>query len=165
MRRGESMELNFEGLEMQKWDIITDRAQRVGEKKCGHLSSCLVIKMAKTALFCIFYWWQQKNCHSFGEIHKYIWQLGQNCLNGEKSSRLVEILPALKRDLTWVEWIHSHKEQFVFRMWNTLFCWDLTQVRYPAQDGYLTSYNQSLRGKQLTVFARQSHLDSIVYFL
>ena len=26
------MELNFEGLEMQKWNVLTDRAQRVDEK-------------------------------------------------------------------------------------------------------------------------------------
>ena len=29
---GEGMELNFEGLEIQKWNIPTDRAQRVNKK-------------------------------------------------------------------------------------------------------------------------------------
>ena len=32
MQRGYPKELNFEGLEMQKWNIPTDRAQRVDEK-------------------------------------------------------------------------------------------------------------------------------------
>ena len=40
MQRGEPMELNFEGLKMQKWNIPTDRAQRVHEKNCV---ICLVI--------------------------------------------------------------------------------------------------------------------------
>ena len=34
MQRGHPMELNFEGLEMQKWNIPTDRVQRV-DKKIG----------------------------------------------------------------------------------------------------------------------------------
>ena len=33
------MELNFEGLEMQKWNTQTNRAQRVDGKKWGHFSS------------------------------------------------------------------------------------------------------------------------------
>ena len=33
------MKLNFEGLEMHKWIIPTEIAQKVNEKKCGHLSS------------------------------------------------------------------------------------------------------------------------------
>ena len=31
-KNGDHKELNFEGLEMQKWHIPTDRAQRVDEK-------------------------------------------------------------------------------------------------------------------------------------
>ena len=38
MQRGDPMELYFEGLEMQKWNISTDRAQRIDEKKWGQLS-------------------------------------------------------------------------------------------------------------------------------
>ena len=40
MQRGNPMELNVEDLEMQKWNIPTDRAQRVDEKK---KVICLVI--------------------------------------------------------------------------------------------------------------------------
>ena len=40
MQRGDPMELNFEGLEMQKWNIPTDGALRVDEK---YGISCLVI--------------------------------------------------------------------------------------------------------------------------
>ena len=32
MEKGEPMELKFEGIEMRKWNIIMDRAQRVDEK-------------------------------------------------------------------------------------------------------------------------------------
>ena len=32
MQKGDPMELNFESLEMQKWNIPTDRAQKVDEK-------------------------------------------------------------------------------------------------------------------------------------
>ena len=37
--KGDPMELNFESLEKQKWNIPTDRAQRLDEKKWGHLSN------------------------------------------------------------------------------------------------------------------------------
>ena len=54
------MELTFESLQMQKWNIPTDRVQRVDEK---NVIICLVImftpgvmaiKMSKMAHFCIF---------------------------------------------------------------------------------------------------------------
>ena len=32
-------ELSFEGLEMQRWNVPTDRDQQANEKKWGHLSS------------------------------------------------------------------------------------------------------------------------------
>ena len=59
MQRGNPMELNFEGLKIQKWNIATDGTQRVDEKN-GFI--CLVImltprvmvikmsKMAETAI-------------------------------------------------------------------------------------------------------------------
>ena len=37
MQKGDPMELNFEGLEMWKWNIPTDRAQRVHEKNLPKL--------------------------------------------------------------------------------------------------------------------------------
>ena len=40
MQKGDSTKLNFEGLEMQKWNIPTDRARRADEKN-GVI--CLVI--------------------------------------------------------------------------------------------------------------------------
>ena len=39
MQEGDSTKLNFEGLEMQKWNIPTDSARRADEKKWGYLSS------------------------------------------------------------------------------------------------------------------------------
>ena len=68
------MELNLEGLEMQKWNIPTDRAQRVDGKNeviCLVVmfnSGDMVIKMS----ICIFYWCLQKFGHSLGKILKYI---------------------------------------------------------------------------------------------
>ena len=41
MQEGDSTKLNFEGLEMQKSNIPTDRARRADEKKNGVI--CLVI--------------------------------------------------------------------------------------------------------------------------
>ena len=35
---GDLVELNFKGLEIQKWNIPTNRAHRVDEKNDGHLS-------------------------------------------------------------------------------------------------------------------------------
>ena len=55
--KGDRMELNFEGLQIQKWNIPTDRAQRFDEKN-GAI--CLVImftpkvmvfKMSKIVVF------------------------------------------------------------------------------------------------------------------
>ena len=37
MQSGDPMELNFEGLEMPKWNVPTDRVQAV-DKKWGHSS-------------------------------------------------------------------------------------------------------------------------------
>ena len=60
------MELNFEGLKMQNWNIPTDRAERVDEK---NVVICLVImftsrvtvnKMSKMSQFYFLYQWQQK---------------------------------------------------------------------------------------------------------
>ena len=36
--KGEPMELNFEVLEVEKWNILTDKAQQLDEKNCIHLS-------------------------------------------------------------------------------------------------------------------------------
>ena len=57
-------ELNFEGLEMQKWNIPTDRAHRVDEKigvTCllsMFTSAVIATEMLKMAHFCIFCGWQ-----------------------------------------------------------------------------------------------------------
>ena len=50
MQRGDSKKLNFEGLEMQKWNKTMDRAQRADEK---NEVSCLVF-MSKMANFLYF---------------------------------------------------------------------------------------------------------------
>ena len=55
------MELNFESLEMQKWNIPTNRAQRAGEQNGAiclvikFTSRVMVIKMSKTAHFLHFF--------------------------------------------------------------------------------------------------------------
>ena len=60
MQKGDSIEVNFEGLEMQNWNIPTDRVQREDEK---NVIICLVImftygvmiiKMSKMAHFLYF---------------------------------------------------------------------------------------------------------------
>ena len=67
MQRGNLMELNFKGPEMQKLDIPTDRAQRLDEKN-GII--CLVImftpgvmvtRMSKMAQFLCFLLMKAKN--------------------------------------------------------------------------------------------------------
>ena len=51
------MQLNFEGLQMQKWNILTDRAQKASEKKgiiCPAITfppKVMVIKMAHLFVF------------------------------------------------------------------------------------------------------------------
>ena len=59
-KRGDPIELNFESLDMQKWNIPTGRAQKV-DNKMGYfvLLSCLFpelwsLKLQKWFNFCIF---------------------------------------------------------------------------------------------------------------
>ena len=81
MQKGDPIEVNFEGLEMQKWNIPTDRVQRVDEK---NVIICLVImftygvmviKMSKMAHFLYFLLMIAKNSHSFGKTFKCIWKI------------------------------------------------------------------------------------------
>ena len=81
MQKGYPMELNFEGLETNKWNIPKDRAQKLDEKN-GVI--CLVImftprlcllKCQKWLIFCSFYWWQQKISHSLGKRFECIWKI------------------------------------------------------------------------------------------
>ena len=76
------MELNFEGLEIKKWNIPTDRAQRVDEKygvisPTYHVYSrkSWSLKCQKWIMFCILCSWQQKNSHSVGKIFKCTWKI------------------------------------------------------------------------------------------
>ena len=66
---------------MQKWNIPTNRAQRV-DKKMGSFVylSCffpevMVIKCQKWIIFCIFYCCQQKISHSSEKIFTCIWKI------------------------------------------------------------------------------------------
>ena len=68
------MELNFKGLEMQKWHIPAGKGQKVDEK---NEVSCLVImfnptvtviKISQMAHFCISYWWQRKISLMLGKM-------------------------------------------------------------------------------------------------
>ena len=60
------MELDFEGLEMQKWNILTDKAQTVDERDgviypvVMFTLRVMVIRMLKIVHFCIFSSEQQK---------------------------------------------------------------------------------------------------------
>ena len=79
---GRGMELNFGGFEMQKWNIPTVRAQRVGEKIgvicCLFIlftSGLMVIKKSKMANFCIFCQQLQKISHSLDKIFTCIWKI------------------------------------------------------------------------------------------
>ena len=55
------MELNFEGLEIQKWNIPTNRTRRVDEKNgviflvITFTSGVMAIKMLKMAQFLVFF--------------------------------------------------------------------------------------------------------------
>ena len=81
MQRGDPMELNFEGFEMQKWKIPTDRAQMGDEKNqvvclvIMFTPGIMVIKCQKWLIICIFCWWQQKASHSLGRIFRCIWKI------------------------------------------------------------------------------------------
>ena len=66
--------MNFEGLEMQKCNIPTERELKELMKKIGPfvLLLCLLpelwsSKCQKLLILCIFCWWQQKNIHIFGK--------------------------------------------------------------------------------------------------
>ena len=66
------MEWNFEVLEMQKWNVPTDIAQRVGAKNGAICLFIMIIhrvkalKMSKMALL-LFCWWGQKISHSLAK--------------------------------------------------------------------------------------------------
>ena len=74
MRKENSMELNFEGLEMQKWNIPTDRIQRSGKKNgVIHLFEMFthwvtVIKMSQIAKFLYFLLMAAKHWSQFRQI-------------------------------------------------------------------------------------------------
>ena len=88
--KGNPMELSFKGLEIQKWNIPTDRAQRV-DKKNG--VTCLiimftpgvtVIKMSKIVHFLYFQLVTAKFSHNLSKNLKknyahFLW-VGFNCL-------------------------------------------------------------------------------------
>ena len=78
MQRAEPKEFNFEDLEMQKWNIITDKTQRVDEKNGSFVYwYCLFpvtrVTMSKAAHFLVFSALESKKCHRLGNIFKYIW--------------------------------------------------------------------------------------------
>ena len=68
--------MNFDGLEMQKWNIQTDRAQRVDEKNgiiCAAIifaSGVMVIKMSKMAHFL-----QKISHHRLEKMFTYTWMI------------------------------------------------------------------------------------------
>ena len=73
MQRWNSVELNFEGLEMQKQNTPTHRAQRADEKNgviclgIMFVSRIMVIKMSKMTHFLYFLLMKAKNKSKFGK--------------------------------------------------------------------------------------------------
>ena len=63
------MEFNFEGLEIQKWNISADRTQRV-DKEMGSLVSCYGHKNVKNGSFFVFSAYNIKKLVSLGKIFK-----------------------------------------------------------------------------------------------
>ena len=78
------MVLNFEDLEMQKWNIPSNKAEGADEKNgviCLVIkltSGVMAIKMSKMVIFCIFCLWQQKISHSMGNRFKCSWKIFLN---------------------------------------------------------------------------------------
>ena len=66
-------------LKIHKWNIPTDRAQRVDEKNevtclvIMLIPRVMVINMSKMTAFCVLCWWQQKT--SLSKIFKCIWNM------------------------------------------------------------------------------------------
>ena len=82
IQRGrDPMELNFEGLEMQKWNTPTDRAQRVHGKNgvvclvIMFTSRVMVIKMLNIAYFLYFLLMPAQISHSLNNILMCIWKI------------------------------------------------------------------------------------------
>ena len=73
MQKEDPNELNFEGLWMQKWNIPTDRAQRVDEKNgviclvIMFAPRVMVIKVSQMSHFLYFLLMPVKNQSQFGE--------------------------------------------------------------------------------------------------
>ena len=51
--KGDSMQMNFDNFQIQKWISQIDRAQKV-DKKCGHLSSFLFYSLSYGRKWCMF---------------------------------------------------------------------------------------------------------------
>ena len=72
MQKGDPMVLNFEVLEMQKWNIPTDRASK---ELCVYLSWLLpALWSLKLLIFCFFLLMSSKISHNLGKIFKCIWE-------------------------------------------------------------------------------------------
>ena len=112
VKGGNPMELNFEGLDMHKWNIPTGTAQRVDEKNritflvIMFTTGVMVIKISKKTHFLYFCWWQQKISHSlrlteffqkmvwlidFGATVCYIWrvEISKKLLRQQKNIKIL----------------------------------------------------------------------------
>ena len=73
-KRGDRVELSFEGLEMQKWNIPTDRAPRVADKNgvpCLYVMfspRVMIVKMSKLAYLLYFLLMAATYYSQFGQI-------------------------------------------------------------------------------------------------
>ena len=81
MQRLDPMEVNFEGIEMKKWNRPTNRAQRVDEE---NRVNCLVVmfiprvivtKVSKMAHFLYFLLMPAKISHSLDKIFTCFWKI------------------------------------------------------------------------------------------
>ena len=89
VKREDCMELNFKGLEIQKWNIPTERAQRLDEK---NVALCLVVmftprvmvvKMSKLAYFLFFLLMAANNYSQFGQIFKCAQKILLSCTSNK----------------------------------------------------------------------------------
>ena len=93
-----------------------------------------------------------KNTPSLNQMNNsdYVRQPGKNCLHGEEPSQPSEISPALRWDLTWVGWIHSHTKDlflrkicfYVYHTAEISLRWDVSRLTWV---GWFFSYKQLLK--------------------
>ena len=112
----------------QKW-----KSQNGSNKKTKHIKT-LVYKTRALTEF-----WK-----STDPLHRPVWGSPGKTVYMEKNHRTQWYLTRTVVRSHLDEMNSFSHERFVFRKWNSPFCWGLTQMRYPTQVGCLTSFKQPL---------------------